>query len=446
MYNTQNSLVTDHIGHIKSEIQYDDEHIYYNISLFNNTNVNIPCQFSEIRSSAIINNPDEYHLAVARFLVPMQTMPLLLWPVTTPVSNPPLPNNNFYAVSMTYTVGSNAESAPETVFLRYAGSYSFNPSIIVNYPMYSYQEFIDAINIGIATATSRLIAAAAINSVTLSFNRPWLSFNPPNTLLTFNCDVSMLSATAGPPPITVVKLYFNTQLFQYLKAFPVTYYGQTILNNPLLVPELNYQLNIVDLGTNKTAVNAIYSPPSEIYNINPSLPNTPVAATSTYQAYQMSQEFSSLYAWNSLRNIIFTTSSIPIRNEYTPIVPSENLIPSTANQNFQPILTDFIPNISNTDNARSFIQYYPQGPYRWVDLRSTSPLTRIDLQIYWSDKSLTQYLLELQPGECFNVKFLFQRKRVWKIKELKNKDDRDDRGGNMKQRERESSYAKKYGF
>ena len=113
---------------------------------------------------------------------------------------------------------------------------------------------------------------------------------------------------------------------------------------------------------------------------------------------KIEQEFSTLFLWTDLFNILFETSSIP--------VSTENL--SSQTNKTRRIMTDFEPlqDISN----RSAIQYYPQGPIRYYDLESNQPLRRIDLNILLSNKEGEIFPLRLNSTDELSVKLEFRRK------------------------------------
>ena len=54
----------------------DPENIYYNITLSNLNEYAIPATFNESRPSAVINNIENYEMAIVRFTVPLFNVPL----------------------------------------------------------------------------------------------------------------------------------------------------------------------------------------------------------------------------------------------------------------------------------------------------------------------------------------------------------------------------------
>lgn len=114
--------------------------------------------------------------------------------------------------------------------------------------------------------------------------------------------------------------------------------------------------------------------------------------------YVMKSESSPLFLWNDFQNLVFTSNSIPIVPELL----------GTSVQNTRRVLTDFNPPSQVFD--RSPLQYFPQGPYRLYDLKSTQPLNTIDLAVSWIDKKGRLFPVKLARYDNLSVKILFKRK------------------------------------
>jgi hypothetical protein len=57
-----------------------DDNIYYNISLTNNTNsISAPVSYKRTLNDPLINNPSDYELAVTRFSIPGGKIPIMVW-------------------------------------------------------------------------------------------------------------------------------------------------------------------------------------------------------------------------------------------------------------------------------------------------------------------------------------------------------------------------------
>ena len=127
----------------------------------------------------------------------------------------------------------------------------------------------------------------------------------------------------------------------------------------------------------------------------------------------MKQEFPSLGLWGDLQSLIFTTMNIPVKAEYLPNLTTQG---QTSSNNTQAILTDFEPDKSGSTAspiAENYYQYYPQGPYRFIDLLGNVPLQTMDVQVFWKDKNQQIHPVRLEPGTVFTLKMLFQKKNTY---------------------------------
>jgi hypothetical protein len=129
-----------------------DENIYYNIRLINNTNkISIPASYKKTLDDPLIRNPDEYELAVTRFSLPGNKIPIMVWDTfLTPLSRD-IPNffregdpwdpiqvytdNAIQASELGFSVGSQIPSINDKIaYDTVTGILSFTPGIISTLP------------------------------------------------------------------------------------------------------------------------------------------------------------------------------------------------------------------------------------------------------------------------------------------------------------------------
>ncbi len=111
--------------------------------------------------------------------------------------------------------------------------------------------------------------------------------------------------------------------------------------------------------------------------------------------------------------MVFLTSTLPIQNEYIPATA----INTSSNSGFaayRPIITDFVPDLNLAGDTRTRFNYFPQGPYRLITLKSNEPLRRIDLQVFWQDQYQNLYPLSIACNESDTIKIMFIRKSLVK--------------------------------
>jgi hypothetical protein len=96
----------------------------------------------------------------------------------------------------------------------------------------------------------------------------------------------------------------------------------------------------------------------------------------------------------TINDIANTTTSIPVNNN--------------SNTLAIPILTDY----STEGLYKNFLYYVPTSEYRRLQLYGSTPLTSIDLQVYWRDRlgALNPFLLT--SNTTVTVKMLFEKKSL----------------------------------
>ena len=96
-------------------------------------------------------------------------------------------------------------------------------------------------------------------------------------------------------------------------------------------------------------------------------------------------EYSTLYLWNCVTRIVFTTSNLPIvaANTANPALTREGEPISFNNQpNTRRIVTDLVAG----DSYKPYLIYNPSAQYRYISLTQGSPLRDIDIQVYFLDR------------------------------------------------------------
>lgn len=438
---------------LKSEVVApDDSHVYYNAVITNTSTTNdMKASFQEFRSDPIIDRPEDFHLSIVRFSIPGEYIPIFIASIQagpSPYGSNSDPNKTNYSVTLSYysddgkTV--SATDAQQYVQFVPQDAHSSTPTrwdatgVLLNnqyYSVYSYQAFLDMINIALSTAFANLLIAVGgpVGVVTA----PFFIYDP-NTQL-----IKLVAEKGYAPPASTttgyVHIYTNALLSSFLETFQQQYYNfnstngkdvqYIVKNNGVNTYTLNFGPIAIGTTNTSTAITSsalftaymaggIFTASGVPLNATATFNNTSsmtlsIAATATATVnatiannnfYIMSQELPSLFLWNSMRSIVITTGTIPIKSEFTP-----NANQGSTADNFVPILTDFEPQQTG-GNDRSLIQYVPTAEYRLIDLKGLTALTVIDLQIYWQDKQLNRYPIYLPPLGSADIKFLFRKK------------------------------------
>ena len=120
----------------------EGDHVYFNINIRKNEKNGGRAVFDENRVDAILQNPADYDLAVVRFSVPGENIPIFLWV------------DNKFSVSLEYngaTFTSVLEWHPN--FVNNAADDFYGRAV------WNYNNFIESINKGLSTAFLLLKAA-----------------------------------------------------------------------------------------------------------------------------------------------------------------------------------------------------------------------------------------------------------------------------------------------
>tara|TARA_R110000772_G_scaffold197311_2_gene308078 strand:+ start:3506 stop:4519 length:1014 start_codon:yes stop_codon:yes gene_type:complete len=316
--------------------QADENLIYYNIDVKNETQERIIPSFNINRVQAVLDDPSEYEMAIVRFSLPLTSIPLFLF------------KNDIFKVSLKIGASEYTESI---VWIP-------NNNVYDDKNVYEIQHLLNMINTAWALAFTTLKSANTVASTTPPFMTHssltnLITLFVPQTYLTDNIDV-----------------YTNSNMHRRLHSFYDFY------NEFVSVGELNYRFIVQDLFDNNTVFNGV-------------------------NYYYFTQLFSSIGSLTDLKSIQVFTNSVPVNREL--IAGQKNVI-----DNF---LTDFEPIESNTFNSNGFFQFFPEGPLRYIDLLSTEPMKRIDLEIKWTTKDRQTETYYLQPNEQLSMKILFRKKQ-----------------------------------
>ena len=379
-----------HPATASEEIHSSDDKIYYNITLDHEQAADGSLNKAEYRverTQPIIENPKEYYMTISRFSVPAIDIPILIMPI---VDNQPNPNLTPFKVTLIYGGTSFQQSV---IYVSGAVTEPVPPAPIpvqqidpesYYYWVYTYQRFIDMINTAIATAFAALKAAFPLAPQT---EAPYFIYNSETELISLIAQYSYSQPGA-------IEFFINHELLTYMEAFTVEFYGR----NPVTGEDA--KMIIQDEGGLKNA----YYPPG----VAVPAATIPPAAPATPYYLEMKQEYKIVSSWTSFQDLVFTTGTIPIVAEWIQTSATEDGRATSAN-----IMTDFHPTLQYAGDNRGNMVYFPTGPYRLINLNSTTPLRRFDFKVWWKDKNDRLYPVRIPYGQQLNVKFLFLKKSTF---------------------------------
>jgi hypothetical protein len=357
-----------------------NDNIYYNVEFVNKdiTRPAVPIQFNEKSSYPIVEKPDQYKLAVTRFSLPGEFIPIMIW------------NPNSGALTGAPEQDWNARTNPGSkvkkfeVVMEFGGTVirkyleapvnSTNTNYLYNSPVvWNYKEFVDVFNQALADAFTDLKTLEPLAPPT---QPPFVEFDGKTRLCTFYAPEDY--NTGGPldvaPAPPTIHVYMNLNLYELFPSWNTL--EETIAG------ELLYRFNVNFSGTNTITIGG-----------NPFL--------------AIEQEFSTLPLWNDFETIVFESGTIPVNPEYDP-TDNNNAVTRT-------LVTDFLP--PEQLNSRDQLQYVGVGWKRFVDLNSSFPLRDITVNALWVTTWGDRYPVYMGYNENFSMKLLFRKKLGLQLEE-----------------------------
>jgi hypothetical protein len=321
--------------------------------------------------------------------------------------------------------------------------------------VYEYQSWVDLVNTAFVNDQVALlyafqqawIASGTVDVFPFTINAagvaafqaivgpaPQMVYNPDDGLFTLQfCEKSFgerISALPGvgqggnvvsaaltqPTSRPVCRLFFDTNMFGIFANFGNVYYGGPTSGalGPFPVTPVGYVNEI--LVTNKNYTNILDLRPTPA---GPSL--LPIPATDAQIYWTVTQDYESTSSlWSPIASVVFTTTLLPIRNEFTsaPIIFGKGNVGTTGQsvQNaFQPIITDIAADLANdgADAYRKMLYYSPTAEYRMASLTpSKQPVNAIDIQVYWKNRlDGNLYPVTMFALSSVSLKAMFRRIR-----------------------------------
>jgi hypothetical protein len=362
-------------------------HVYYDLDIINNdtTGLSPPpnLAFNEVRNSPYLMSPENYFMSVVRFSLQTPSLPNFIPQVMLGQSDP---LKTIYSITLTYKTYeyqqfvyyiANDVSAPTP-----APPLDFQDLTSSFYFIYTYQQWIEMVNVAFVSAFNGLKALVVAASDTLpSNNPPFLEFDPQQLICIIDCDEEGYDRSIVNP----IKIYMNSPMFTLFSSFPSVQYGYTGITN----------------GKNTKLV---------VYNNN----GTNILNLPTYNAIQMYQEGSTCGLWNPVSAIVFTTALLPVIPSLVSVPKifgsQANLFNIGNNANLAPVLTDFIVPFSPGNTYKPTIEYTPSGEYRLLGMYGTSPLASIEVSVFWKDIFGVLHPFKLNSGCSATLKIMFRRK------------------------------------
>ncbi len=240
--------------------KFNDDIIYYDTSIYNNSSDYKQCKFSQVRGSPLLLDSEEYNMSIVRFKVPTSLIPIFNFipqpKYLKPTPNPSTwtllnPNPDLGIYSITFSYG----GSDHQVFLELQPGQSKNtpppndwttigPKNYTYYGVYSYRFFMNIINQALQKGYYYCQNNAPFNTsptVTMGAQSPFLSYSSDNQLFTLNASKFFSQSYVGLPTL---EIYFNHPLSDYFKGFLYDF------SNPSTTNGKFDRLSVIDVGNN----------------------------------------------------------------------------------------------------------------------------------------------------------------------------------------------------
>lgn len=347
-----------------------EDYIRYDITVKNSTNNDIDAVFNETRLNSLpVKDPMKYNFIIEQFALPLNTLPLMICPVQLGQVNPDMTpwnvtiksiGGNTYTQNVAYQPALDTDKQPAYPLTKQDLSTKY-------YWVMSYSSLLVMINDAIAGAFQDWYTTEGIS---VTYIAPRLAYDKDTKSFYIICPYQMTRQQG------FFFLGFNYPLQLLMEGFPIK--KQSTSNVYYL--DINYNID------NGYALPGSTIPPY----------GTPPAYIKSYQDY------SAIRNINSLRKIIMTSPSFGISGE---TISGENGTDNTLD-----IITDYTPAIELAGDQKSVLYYYPNGPYRKIDILSNSKIQNIFIKVYWKDISGNIFDLKIPPYNSMHIKLLFMRK------------------------------------
>lgn len=361
------------------------DNIYYNVSIPHDDSVSIggsptPARFHAVRSTPLFYDaPENYTMSIIRFTVPSTFIPIQIFPIQTGQLNI---NLSTYSVSASYLgvtyqqyliwtpQSSITPPTPQPVTRQ------FQNHNYVYYSMWSYNHFCDIINTALKALNLTLLGVGAPVSAN---NPPFMAYDGITQFFSLYVNINYLSS--GP-----ISLFMNASLFSnFDESFNVVF-------NPFGSPNgADVKFILQDLLINQVA-----------------LPT--VGPTITY--YKFTQEFNTIGQMQSFTSLVMTSTSLPIRSEWitTQSIRGDVSTNDPLQQGSLPIIADFEVDLTVGNDIRSYIYYVPTSEYRRITMTGKTPISTIDINIFWKDNYDFLYPIMIPAHDIITIKIIFEKK------------------------------------
>ena len=327
----------------------------------------------------IVTNCQDNFMSVVNMSLPLQNLPLFIFPVVPNQSNPNL-STLIVGIAQNATQ-SNIQNGISAPVVNYPQNLIWVPQqlglplptqdnpVIQNispyYYCFSYQWFVDLVNTAIAASWA---AANTAQSTTLGIV-PVFSYNANTHTFSWTLDTTFTDNATGSPPGWTV---FWNQAFD------------SLVNNFVTIENTTDQFlleNVLSRETNKSGT-----------------------------TITIPQDYPTTDNFNSAERIVVLSTSIPVVPDFFASTYTQQQGGGQGLSNFERVLVDVSLDFDNNVGAQRSTFVYNPTLYQYTDLQTSLPLTRISLKCQWVDSLGNFYDIPLVRGDVATVKLGFFNK------------------------------------
>ena len=388
------------------------EYEYYSL-LINNTDVETsdfqlhepPLKFNEVRDSAILNNTQDYDLAIENFKLDTKTIPMFI-PSIRPNTN----LTTIYKVCIEYLepVSGIRYLGSQNVIFEPQDKTKAQPSLLDSgypnyttgfYNIYNYEWFIVLVNRALRLAQLDLIAVLNANGVSSSFINhdyvPFFIFDKVSQIISLSAPKSYYSNE----PEDYLRIALNKPIYRLFNSLPfTTQQAQYQLDGSVITQQL-FTINMSNFGLQN----------SETVD-NPPLEDGSLSSNQNVDYITVYQDYSTLDTWTPVDSIVITSSTIPIKSSMRSATHSYINGTETTKGSLNSVemtITDF-----KSGSYVNGIIYNPTEK-RWINMNQRRELKRINIEVFFRNKLDNALVpLTLNSGGSFSLKFVFRKLKV----------------------------------
>ncbi len=330
--------------------------------------LNSPAIYNETLVQDVISNPSEYYCSVIRFSIPLETIPILHFPLDTLQANP---NISYLTVGISTTPTGGVLFPQKVIYnppnnitppTSFGGTFTNAQATLTYYDIFSFLNFINMFN----TALQASVTASG-----LPVTAPFYIWNPVTQLFSLVVAQNFITANLG--------IFVDRYALNYVNSFQFFFDSTSAAQNFLF-----------------------------FHILTPTPFGSPVGGPYIYV-----EDYISVSLWYDLRKLIIKTTTIAVTPENVP-TQNPSLNSTSGLVSYSPILTDFVIAFDNSTQAQTVAVYNPSAQYRLVDMTSNSPLNKINLSVFYLDKFGNEFQVYIGPTQQISIKLGFFKKELYK--------------------------------